>query len=182
MFAEQGYHGATTRIIAQRAGIAEKTLFAHYGTKAALFAAAMGPGLEALMGARVFAELAPRLMAAGSVQERLTAVARNRLQFAAANVDLVKALVQEILLDADFRERIRGYWARNLLPTARMAIAHGIATGTLREESPDRVIRMFVSLVLGYIVTRHVLLPELTWDDDAELQAMIETLLRGLAP
>ncbi|NBB51163.1 TetR family transcriptional regulator [Rhizobium sp. CRIBSB] len=37
MFAERGYHGATTREIARRAEVSETLLFRYYGSKAGLF-------------------------------------------------------------------------------------------------------------------------------------------------
>jgi AcrR family transcriptional regulator len=182
VFAEQGYRGAATRVIAARAGLAEKTLFAHYGSKAALFAAAMSEGLDAMMGARAVAELAGELAQGGTLEERLLAVARNRVRFAGENLHLVKAIFQEILLDPEFREGMRARFVQRLLPAARMAIALGVRTGRLREVEAERVIRMLVSLVAGYVVTRYILVPERAWDDDAELRLMIDTLLRGLAP
>lgn len=182
VFAEQGYRGAVTRVIAARAGVAEKTLFAHYGSKAALFAAAMGPGLDAMMGAGAVTELAGVLARGGTLEERLLAVARNRVEFAGRNLHLVKAIMQELLLDAEFREGLQARFSARLLPAIHMAVAQAIHTGRLRAVEPERVARMLVSLVLGYVVTRHILLPEREWDDEAELRLMVDTLLRGLAP
>ena len=182
VFAEQGYRGAATRVIAARADVAEKTLFAHYGSKAALFAAAMGPGLDAMMGATAVAELVGELAHGGTLEERMLAVARNRVRFAGKNLHLVKAIFQELLLDPEFRERLRERFVQRLLPAARMAIGHGIAAGRLRPVQAEQVIRMLISLIGGYIVTRYILLPDREWDDDAELRLMIDTLLRGLAP
>jgi AcrR family transcriptional regulator len=181
-FAEQGYRGAVTRAIAARAGVAEKTLFAHYGSKAALFTAAMAPGLDAMMGVSAMAELAGVLAHGGTLEERLLAVARNRVQFAGRNIHLVKAIFQEVLLDSEFRERMKDRFVQRILPAARMAVAQGVRTGRLREVQAERVVRMLISLVAGYIVTRYILVPEREWDDDAELRLMIDTLLRGLAP
>lgn len=182
VFAEQGFRGAATRVIAARAGVAEKTLFAHYGSKAALFAAAMGPGLDAMMGAGAVAELAGVLAHGGTIEERLYALARNRIEFAGKNLHLVKAFVQELLLDPEFRERLRERFVQRILPAARTAIEHGVAAGRLRPVEPERVLRMLISLVAGYVVARYILLPDRTWDDEAELRLTIDTLVRGLAP
>jgi len=181
-FAEQGYRGAVTRVIAARAGVAEKTLFAHYGSKATLFAAAMAPGLDAMMGATAVKELVGELARGGTLEERLLAVAKNRVRFASENLNLVKAIFQELLLDPEFRERLRERFAERLLPAARMAIGQGVAMGRLRPVTAEQVLRMLISFVAGYAVTRYIILPDREWDDDAELRLMIDTLLRGLAP
>jgi len=181
-FAEQGYRGAVTRAIAARAGVAEKTLFAHYGSKAALFAAAMGPGLDAMMGAGAVAELAGVLAHGGTLEERLYAVAKNRVDFAGRNLHLVKAIVQEVMLDPELRAGMKERFVARLLPAIRMAVAQGVRSGRLRPVEPEQVIRMLISLVGGYVFTRHILLPERAWDDEAELRLMIDVLLQGLAP
>lgn len=43
LFAERGYDGATTREIASRAGVAELTLFRHFGNKETLLKSALAP-------------------------------------------------------------------------------------------------------------------------------------------
>lgn len=182
VFAEQGFRGATTREIATRAGVAEKTLFAHYRSKAAIFTAATAEGLDAMMGARAVAELVQAVSTKATLPDRLLAIARNRVEFAGNNIHLVKALAQEILLDPEFREQLGRRFATRLLPAAAGAITAGVKARVIRQVEPERVLRMFISLVAGYILTRHVLVPGRRWDDEAELRALIDVLLHGLAP
>ncbi|MEM6991457.1 MAG: TetR/AcrR family transcriptional regulator [Myxococcota bacterium] len=181
VFADKGYQGATTKQLAKRAGVTEKTLFSHFSSKADLFAAAMGPGLSGMMGAGVvFRDLADTMAAAGTIEERMAALIGNRLEFAADNTALMKTVIQETLLSPHFREEMKKHWAANLLPQFRALVDRAIATGQLREIPADRVLRTMVSATVGYILTRHVLLPELSWDDDEEADALVEILLRGL--
>lgn len=180
-FAERGYQGATTRELARAAGVTEKTLYAHFRSKAELFVAAMGPGLLDLMGGAVFEDLLPELLASGSTRGRLLAILRNRLRFARQRPGLMKSVVQEALLSPHFREELRRYWAEHLLPPARKMVETAIAAGEVREVEPDRLIRTLVSVAIGYVLTRHVLLPEREWDDDAEAEAMVDLLMSGFA-
>jgi len=39
-----------------------------------------------------------------------------------------------------------------------------------------------MSLGGGYVLTRFMLLPGRAWDDEAELELMVQTLARGLRP
>jgi len=51
LFAERGYHAVTTKELCQRAGVAETTLFRHFGSKAELFEAAIAePFIEFIDG------------------------------------------------------------------------------------------------------------------------------------
>lgn len=49
LFAEVGFDRTTTRAVATRAGVTEKTLFAHFGNKRRLFARTVYPALLELM-------------------------------------------------------------------------------------------------------------------------------------
>jgi hypothetical protein len=94
---------------------------------------------------------------------------------------MLKLLLQELLLRPSFREPFLAHWKGQLFQPMRAAIEGAIASGELREMPPGRFLRVLVSLVVGYAVTRHVLLPHLKWDDDEELAATIDILLHGAA-
>lgn len=182
VFAEVGFEGATTREIASRAGVAEKTLFQHFGSKSGLFTEAAQPLLVSLVGPRAFADLRQVVEGAGGgFKARLLAIAKNRIAATTRDPALLKFLLQEVLLRPSFRGPFIAYWKAHLLEPMRAAIDGAIATGELRDMPPGRFLRVLVSLVVGYAVTRHVLLPELAWDDDEELAATIDILLYGAA-
>jgi len=44
------------------------------------------------------------------------------------------------------------------------------------------LVRMFLSLNLGFLVGRHVLAPDLPWDDEAEVAAIAALFAAGTAP
>jgi AcrR family transcriptional regulator len=182
VFAETGFEGATTRAIAERAGVAEKTLFHHFGSKAGLFTEAVYPLLVELLGPRLFASLREVIAkAGGTFEQRLRAVAENRLAATTREPWLLKFLLQEVLLRPSFRAPFLAYWKAHLLPPMGAAIEAAMARGEVRAMPPGRFLRMFVSLVVGYAVTRNVLLPDLAWDDDEELAATVDVFLHGVA-
>lgn len=180
LFAERGYAAATTKELAHRAGVTEKTVFAHYGSKTELFLAAMGPALSGFMGTTVFKELALELAKDGPARERLRAVARNRMKFAAEHTELMKTVAQELLLSPHFRGELRTYFTQSILPHARALLSRAIASGDLRRMPVDRMLRMCISAMVGYVMTRHVLAPELDWDDDAEVDGTLDALFEGI--
>lgn len=182
VFAEVGFEGATTREIASRAGVAEKTLFQHFGSKSGLFSEAAQPLLVSLLGPRVFTDLRQVIeRAGGRFEDRLLAIAKNRIAATTRDPALLKLLLQELLLRPSFRAPFIAHWKAHLLGPMRAAIEGAIAKGELREMPPGRFLRLLVSVVVGYAVTRHLLLPDEAWDDEEELAATIDILLHGAA-
>ena len=183
VFGDKGYAGATTKAIAKEAGVSEKTLFSHFRSKSELFVATIGPGLKRMMGEQVFIELIPALVTATTARERLSALAKNRLEFTKQNTALVKAVAQELIAGGPVRDEIRAFWEANVLPRATALLESAKRNGQLREDVPvARAIRVFVSTIAGYLILRFVLMPELDWDDDAEIDGMVDVLLQGFEP
>jgi hypothetical protein len=44
------------------------------------------------------------------------------------------------------------------------------------------VLRLLVSVAVGYLVIRFILLPELAWDDEREIDLMVSAISDGLRP
>jgi len=88
IFAETGYRGATTRRIAQEAGVNEVTLFRHFGSKAELILAAL----------HHFGEAAPRVVLpeeASDPRRELTEWARGHLRHLSNVRSLIRAAIGE---------------------------------------------------------------------------------------
>lgn len=180
LFAEKGFRSSTTKELAKRAGVTEKTLYAHFRSKDELFSEAIRPGLEGMMGSHVFAELAPLLTKTDSPEQRLIALAKNRLEFADSNSELMKLVFQELLIDPKFRRTFRDYFEANLLPGVRAFADGAIESGMMRDVTTDRAVRTFMSMVIGYIMLRHVLAPEHDWDDEDEAAAIADLFMNGV--
>ena len=117
VFAERGFPGATTRAIAERAGVALAALPYHFETKEALWRAAaehLFAGLERELGARVsgVAELPPR--------ERLARLLGDFVRFAARHPELHRFMLQE---GAGESERLRWLVERHVRPLFELATA-----------------------------------------------------------
>ena len=111
VFSEQGYKGATTRMIARRAGVNEVTIFRQFGSKQQLLASAVAQaatltGLEAALSEGRPADL----------RQELTRLSRRYLERLTAQRGL-------LLMTLSSAER---------LPEARQALRSGIPTPTER--------------------------------------------------
>ena len=126
VLAERGYDGATTREVADRAGVNEVTLFRRYGSKAALVSAALADALRTTP----FADL--------SVGEDVAADLLAMIEAFVATTRALGGAVSALLVDASRHPELREAMSPllvNLGGAARVLAAHQ-EQGTLRREDP----------------------------------------------
>ncbi|MBX3634695.1 MAG: TetR/AcrR family transcriptional regulator [Rubrivivax sp.] len=184
LFAQRGVAQTSTREIAAAAQTTERTLFKHYGTKDAL--------VRAVVDQAVLPHLAPtslqalrRLIAAhaGDLQAWHRALLRSRMQALARAPELTRLLLVELLRDEALRGRFAGQWLEAVWQPLLELFAALQAEGRLAADTPPAtLVRLFLSLNLGYLVARHVLAPGQPWDDEAEIAAVARLFARGAAP
>lgn len=185
LFAERGFAGATTAQIAARAGVAEKTLFANFGSKERLYQATLEPAtILALMVPEAIRTLEP-LLASPPDDPRalLRAILENRVRFARAHPREVQLLAQHVLRRPEAVLTLVDNFRRRIEPMFRPTLGRLVARGALRRDIPlGTIARMVVTSVVGYVFTRVVLLPDLDWDDAQEIERMVEVLASGIVP
>jgi AcrR family transcriptional regulator len=183
VIAERGFRGAATSEIARRAGVAEGTIFRHFKTKDLLLRHIVEPFVE-----RVLAPMAlrgtGRLLDAEypSFAEFLRAVARNRLEVARDHLPLLRIIAQELPLNPELRAIAIRHIGGQLIPEFLRVIRRHQDRGELAHEPPESILRLVLSTLGGYFITRFLILPERAWDDDAEIERMVRFITRGLAP
>jgi hypothetical protein len=94
-----------------------------------------------------------------------------------------RLMLAALLTDEAMRRKVIAIWKKNLWQHALDTVARYQKRKQLRSDvAPERIARAIISLNLGYIVARALLAPEAAWDDDAEIEATVELLLRGAKP
>lgn len=178
-FAEQGYAGTATRTIAQRAGVAEATIFRHFATKRDLLKRLVAPLAGGLLLPAIEGEAAGLIGSGRPLDEVLKAIMLSRLDFADRYAPLVRILLQEATVNPDVREVFTQEIVAAILRIAERALAPRIAAGEIRAIPIERLLRWLFSLLIGYYVTRSMLAPG-DWDDRAEVSAMVEAIAHGV--
>lgn len=117
VFARYGFRGATTRAIAQAAGVAEGTLFRYFPTKRHL--------LLALFEAFTIRPIQQQLetLETTDPQEWLERFLTERLTAMRAHLPLMQALYQEIRTDEAVRQAFMGQIAQPFLEHVRTVLA-----------------------------------------------------------
>ncbi|MFY0542315.1 hypothetical protein [Nannocystis pusilla] len=71
---------------------------------------------------------------------------------------------------------------RHVIPELLAVIRKYQARGQIRNDPPETVLRLLMSALGGYIITRLAILPDYPWDDDREIELTIGAMTRGLRP
>lgn len=141
VFAERGFHGATTQDIADALGIRQASLYYYFPSKEAALE------LVCLKGVEGFLEAGKAIAAGlGSARERLILLINSHLSPLIDRRDFVKVFLNERQhLPPESRRRI-GRWSRGLERIFEDIIKEGIAKGEFR---PDLDPRMATLAILG---------------------------------
>ncbi len=180
VFAEKGYHRATTKDIAREAEIAEGTIYLYFKNKSELLIA-----LLVHLDQRTTQEID---LAAGldlSPRELLTKRLEDDLAQLGPNFDLMLAVLPEVLADPMMRAQ---YYERMVLPGVSGLTEHLLARQARGETNINNIpmaARIFVSALLG-LELMNILGDETVreaWKNPAQLaEAMAQVLFDGLQP
>jgi AcrR family transcriptional regulator len=183
LFAERGYAAASTAAIAERAGVAEKTIFANFTTKERLFDEVLNPAALQILVPEAFGGLRETLAASwGTAGALLDAFMHNRLAFVKQHPSKLKLLVQAVLLHPERTDLFVGAFREHLAPRVREVLRSLEASGEIRRIPEASLVRIVMSVTAGYMLARFVLRPRAKWDDEAEIRTMIDVLVNGLRP
>jgi AcrR family transcriptional regulator len=175
VFAEKGYRGATTREIAERAGLTEPMVFRHYGSKATLFERAAVEPVIAFMdeysaewGTREHGSLDPVDELHGFLK-RLSDVLRGERE-------LLLAIQAAGEFDESLRpaaDRVRDAFGRVATAFESLVEVEFSIRG-LRTPDPTAFVRVLIGLVLA--MSLHF--DWLTSGEDTDMSLSLERLLR----
>jgi len=166
LLAERGYRGATTRRIAERAGVAEVTLFRRFGSKARLLAEAVRRAGAA------FEEVAAH--PSGDLRADLLEMATGYRQQFEAGGATVFALAVEASRVAGLQEALREALEPRIR-TIRAFFDHYQRRGELRAGEIDAMVNAFFGPIVGSAFFRQVA----GRGPALDLEAHVDGFLRG---
>jgi AcrR family transcriptional regulator len=185
VFAEKGFAASSTSEIAQRAGVAEGTIFRHYKTKKELLLSIVTPAMVKLIAPFVLREFGEVLKKEyDSYDQFLRAMIENRIVFMQKNRSLLKIVVQEIPFHPDLQEQFKAVVLSQVLDRLGRVIEKFKADGKLIDLPATTIMRLSGSAIMGYVLTREFygMQEGARWDDERELTATIAFVMKGLAP
>ncbi|MFD1020778.1 TetR/AcrR family transcriptional regulator [Thalassobacillus hwangdonensis] len=183
IFSEKGYAATSTSEIAKRAEVAEGTIFRHYKTKKDLLLSIVMPMITKVAMPffathfinQVFAE------APSDYKDLLRKIMRNRYEFAKKNVPMLKILLQEAAFHNEIHTAFKGVFMEKAYPRFKELIHKNQEEGILVDFPVHTIIRMTMTTIFGFLITRFIIMPDADWDDEAEMERTIEFMLHGLS-
>lgn len=152
LVSEKGYLGATTRKIAQEAGVSELTLFRHFGSKEKLF--------EGMLSQYTFLprlkELRPQLDGL-AYEEALMAIAKRFLLTLKEQKSFIKIMYSEANLYPEKARKVYNATGDEIRATLSDYFASLQKKGILRKVSPETSARMLLGMLFAYFRSEELL-------------------------
>ncbi len=182
MFAEKGYANTSTNEIAKAAGVAEGTIFRHYGTKDNLLLSVILPFLkEALpgMAENVFKEVLTEQTF--HFEDFLKGLFKNRIEFVIENREIFQIIVKELLYSDSLRMEIAPFFADSVVLRISQAIELFKVRGEIKDLPSKTLLKILMTVFGGFLVTNFVLFPSHdTMDVDREAETLVRFVMEGI--
>lgn len=181
IFAEKGYAYSSTSEIAQRAGVAEGTIFRHYKTKQDLLSAIVTPVMGKLLAPFVLNDFKEILESNYSkLEDFLYALAINRLNFVKKNSKILKILLQEIPFQPVLQKEYKQYVGYKVFHRFIEIIEHFKSKGEVIDLPPFSIFQFVCSSLVGLFVTRFLILEGQPWDEEKEIRYLVQLIMNGI--
>ena len=156
VFAAKGFDGASTAEIAQRAGVAEGTLFKRYRSKRELLMAVVSPFFIRFV-TPMAVDPVKGILSDDSVplEAALRAVIVERAQFLESHWSEFRAIAQEAARMPEMRAALVDYLAPEVCKVLEGFFARRIARGEVRDLDTFTLSRALVSLIATYVIANH---------------------------
>ncbi|SMB78980.1 transcriptional regulator, TetR family [Desulfonispora thiosulfatigenes DSM 11270] len=181
VFSEKGFAGASTSEIAQKAGVAEGTIFRHYKTKKALLFSIVSPTIVGL-GAPIVLKDFESILEKQYVDfaDFLRTIIKDRFEFIKNNQAILKIIANEISFHLELQQMVKEILTTRIMTKIQLAIEYFQEQGEIVLLPYETIARLIFSTIAGYAVTRFLISPNQDWNDEQEIETMIEFLVKGL--
>jgi AcrR family transcriptional regulator len=182
-FSEKGFAASSTSEIAQKAGVAEGTIFRHYKTKKDLLLSIVAPMMAKLIAPFVLKDFNKVLHSAyPKYEDFLRAVIKNRMEFARHNLPIIKIMLHELPFQSELQVQFKEHIANKVFNRLKDIAEHFQRAGQIIAIPSNVAVRLTITTLIGFLFARFFLLPEVDWDEEQEIQHSIDFIMHGLAP
>ncbi len=149
VFAEKGFHRATTKDIASAAGVSEGTIYNYFDSKADLLIGIMSRLVELQ---QLSGELTDGLQA--DVKDFFSAVLGQRISRFPQSQEMIQAILPEVLVNPELRERFYQQFVLQLTKLLEQYVETRIRLGHIRPVDVPLTVRTIQGMFVGLLVLR----------------------------
>lgn len=183
LFAEKSYEEVGTREIADRAGVAEGTLFHNFVNKNGILDAIMQPIMQNILPTMLNA-LDQAVLDGDSqtLDAFIVALVTDRVAFAERNQESLAVILSQFFNNEADRAAVMGMVSPEILTQANVVMDRLKAAGELVDWPNRMILQLLFSTLGGYLVEK-VLYPDLNQLDTKQtVRYLSDFLVNGLSP
>jgi len=140
LFARHGYDGTTTKELAEKAGIAEGTLFRHFTNKKAILVEVATQGWTELL-----TDLLTELSGMANY-EAISHVMYKRMLRMGTNYDMMRVCFMEVQFHPELRDRIQSEVIEKMTDVAEAFFQTAMERGVYRRMNPRVIAQVFLGM------------------------------------
>ncbi len=178
-FAEKGYSNTSTSEIAKKAGVAEGTIFKHYGTKENLLLSIMVPFLKDIFPTMADELIRELMNDECSFEEFLRALLTNRVTFLSENREIFQVFIKEMIYKEELKNELLPYILE--VASYRLVKVFGVfkQRGDIKDISNEVILKMVSTVISGFFISNFVLLNKQSISEE-EIEEVVFFILNGL--
>ena len=182
LFSEKGYANTSTSEIAKAAGVAEGTIFRHYGTKDNLLLSIILPFIKDSL--HIIAEDVFNDILSANIEkfeDFLRAMLINRIQFIQQNKEIFQIVIKEVLYREELRKELAPHFSKHMLSRFRKVIDAFKEQGDLVDIPAETLLTMLLTTIGGYLTSRFIFfLDANSIDVNAEADNIVRFIMDGI--
>ncbi len=182
VFSEKGFEGATTSEIAQKAGVAEGTIFRHFGTKKGILQGILLQAVNNFQKPEIALSLAGIIERKGceSDPQLLIRLIKDQLSSIQQYLPMLKLLFYEAQFHSEVREAMYQKIARPVIDLLSEPIKQKQLAGDFRRLDADLMALSLLAALWGYLVWKEMAEDRENADGERELAQFLDIWLKGV--
>lgn len=183
LFAKNGYANTSTSEISKIAGVAEGTIFKHFGTKENLLLSSLLPFISNY----ILPEMIMNLSEAEikdiypDFKSFIHELVYERFSFMSENYKIAHILLAEVLYREELRVQIVNSLKSRVLDNLDKILSYFKSQNMIKDISNELIIRTILSNICGYVVLKYIFNPTGNYDDDKELKYIEELIVNAFS-
>ena len=179
LFAEKGYSNTSTAEIAKEAGVAEGTIYKHYGTKEDLLLSVIVPFLKEFVPAQAKEVLQIAAPPDYTFRQILKTFLMNRTEFLKENRELFRVLVKEFFYRDGIKKELLPYIYEKVSPLYMKVIDEYKRRGELAQIPTEDIVRHTLLSFASFFISNFVIF-EKDGVTEKEVDAFVDYMMGGL--